>query len=275
MSTTLCLKRLPLFWGLFSAWMYADCGGQDATPDTPEGVLTAAARLDQNDIDGFMKTVNFGGSSFGVASGMAVFTPSSELSQLFYGDPSGSAHALSFAVPTLNSGGASILLTNLKAELANSGVSLLGSTATVRLGFDGILHASLPVPIIGTVNTDIQVNPSSVAVVLSYDTLRERLLPSSVSSHLDVHAQNCGSSGWCNGVVDTFLKSKLGSMVEAPLRDAIGKSLDSADVTTRLENLLTAGYNLKDHQASPWTMVKKTLNLDSGAFNFTAERPGP
>ena len=63
--------------------------------------------------------------------------------------------------------------------------------------------------------------------------------------------------------------------VEAPLRDAVTKGLDSASATQDLQDLVTTMYNIKDPQATPWTMDAHTLGLSAGAFSFNASRTVP
>jgi hypothetical protein len=64
-------------------------------------------------------------------------------------------------------------------------------------------------------------------------------------------------------------------LVEAPLKDAITKGLNSDGATNDLNDVLIAAYNIKDPQATKWSMVAGTLTLASGAFNFTAQRDTP
>ena len=275
MRSSFSKRQASLMVGMVSAGIMMGCAGQESAPSEQDAVLKVAAQLNQNDVDSFTQWIKLSDCALVVSAGMVVFTPSSEASQAFYSDPNGAAHKINYAVPVIMSGGTSITIDNLKAEMDHSGLHLAGSTATVVLGFSGLLHASFPIPVVGTVNTDIEINSSKVSVALVYDSTSQRLQASSVSSQLDAHAKNCGALGWCNGIVDTFLKSNLTTMVEVPLRDALSKSLNSADVKNQLDKLLIAGYNLKDRQATPWTMVDNSLSLDAGAFHFMAQRRGP
>lgn len=273
--TALCSPKIdPFLLGMFSSWLLVGCGGQESVPSQPTAVRIAA-QINQHDVDSFTNAINLTGCTFVVAAEAATFTPSAELSQMIYGDPNGRAHKLGFSVPKLASGGASIVINNLQVELANTGLTLSGSTATVQLGFDGLLHASFPVPVIGQVNTDIRINSSRIAVALIYDPMTERARASDVSSSFDIEVKNCGILGFCNSIVENYLKTHLASMVEAPLRDVLTKALDSAEATARLDGLVIAGYNRKDQQATPWTMVPSTLNIAADAVNFTAERMTP
>jgi hypothetical protein len=271
-------KGVPLLAGLFAIGMVAGCAGTEPAQNESEpdgGNLTVAATLDQQDIDSFTSVTNLNSSTFILTPGTATFTPSSALSQVVYGDSNGLAHRQTFPLSMISSGGTSVSITDVQIEMANSGLLLSGGTATVKLAFDGLLHASFPVPIIGTVSTDLKVAPSSVQIVLVYDTMSARFAAINANLQLNVTAQNCGIGGLCNGIVDNFLKSNLTNELDTPLRDAISRTLDSEGVTAFLDKLLVAGYNLKNKQATPWTMVDDTLSIASGAFNFTAQRSSP
>jgi hypothetical protein len=220
-------------------------------------------------LDTYTSDVKLSNCTFVDAAGTATFTPSNELSQVLYGDSNGANHKTTFAVPPITSGGATITITSLKVEMASTGVTLTGSNADVKVSFDGMLHATIPVPVVGKVNTDIQINSSSVTAILVYNTMTELASASSVTSSFNVQAKNCGL--WC-GAINNVLKTNLSTWVNAPLAAAITKGLGTAGATTDLDNALVAAYNAKDHQATPWTMVAHTLNLSSGAFNFTAQR---
>jgi hypothetical protein len=254
--------------------MFAGCGGQTAGQGSEKpAVLTTAAAIDQHDIDAFTSAVKFNHCRFVVTPGVATFTPSNELAQLLFGDPHGDAHKQSFVVPPIG-GSASITITALQAEMAGTGLTLADSTATAKLSFDGLLHARIPAPIVGSVSSDIQVSSSSISVAFTYDAASARFQVAGVSSHLSAQAKNCGLLGWCNGIVNSVLRTGLSPAVEGLLRHAVMGALNSADATARLDELLAAGYNLKDPQQTPWTLVADTLNLGGGAFTFTAQRPG-
>lgn len=267
-------KMVPLMAGMLSSWLYTGCGGQDIAQTEQEEVTTTttAAQINQTDINNFTNDIKLSSCTFVVAAGTATFTPSSQLSQVLYGDPNGNAHKTTFAVPPISSGGATITVTSLNAEMASTGITLSGSNATVKVSFDGMLHATIPVPVFGKVSTDIQINSSSVSVALVYNSMTELASSSGVTSNFNVAAKNCGGSGWCNGIVNNVLKTNLNNWVDTPLQNAITKALDSASATAKLDSGLVAAYNLKNKQATPWTMVPHTLTLASGAFNFTAQR---
>ena len=268
-------KMSPLLVGAFSSLMLAACGGADVDQLQEEVVVTKAATLNQHDFDTFLGGIKLSSCTFAVAAGTGTFTPSSELSQVLYGDPNGSAHKLTFPVPTITSPTATVDITSLEAEMANTGITLSGVNAGVKVAFHGMLHVSVTVPVFGKLPADIQIKSSSLTVNLVYDKVAERAKAGSVVAKFDIKTQKCGGSGWCNGIVDSLLKSNLSTMIETPLRDAVTKGLDSASATDGLYELIGAAYNLKDKQATPWTADAHSLSLAASQFSFNASRTTP
>lgn len=272
-------KLFPLRMGLLAATLgigglagLAGCGEVEIDSLQQELIETKAAKLDQRDFDTFLDAIKLKNCSFVVAAGTGTFTPSNELSQALYGDPVGSAHKTTFSVPVITSGTNTFEITSLEAEMANTGITLAGANATVKLAFHGVLKISVTVPLLGKLPAEIQIKSSSLSAALSYDKAAERARVASVTTKFDVSTKKCGGSGWCNGLVDGILKSNLASWVEAPLRDALTKALDSDSTTNGLNDLLAAGYNVKDPKTPAWKFVAKSLTLSGGAFNFTVER---
>ena len=268
-------KTAPVLMGVLSACLLSACGSDELGQLREPLTETKAAQINQHDIDGFLTSIKLKNCTFVVGGGTGTFTPSSELSQVLYGDPNGSAHKLSFPVPTITSPSATVDITSLEAEMATTGIALSGANANVNVSFHGLLHVSVTVPVFGKLPADILIRSSSLTVALSYDKATERAKSSAVTSRFDLKTQKCGGSGWCNGIVDGILKTNLATWVEAPLRDAVTKGLDSASATQDLQDLVTTMYNIKDPQATPWTMDAHTLGLSAGAFSFNASRTVP
>ena len=143
---------------------------------------------------------------------------------MLYGDPNGAAHKSSFAVPPIVSPAATIDITKLEADMASTGLTLLGSTAAVKLAFKGQLKIVATVPIFGKLSAEIVINPSNLLTTL---------------------------------------------------KDALGKALDDADVTTSLVDGLTIMYNAKDPKPTQWTMDATSLELSTAAFRFNVSRTTP
>lgn len=279
MTNRFFAKLFPLRMGVLAATLgigglagLGGCGEMEIDSLQQEITETKAAKLDQRDFDTFVDTIKLRNCSFVVAAGTGTFTPSNELSSALYGDPVGSAHKTTFSVPPITSGSNSFTITSLEAEMANTGITLSGANATVKLAFHGELHISVAVPIFGKLPADIQIRSSSLSAALTYDKAAERARVASVTTKFDVSTKKCGGSGWCNGLVDGILKANLASWVEAPLKDVLTKALDSDSTTSGLNDLLVAGYNIKDPKTPAWKFVAKSLTLSGGAFNFTVER---
>ena len=268
-------KMSPVLVGALSTWMLTACGTPEVDQLQEEVVVTKAATLNQHDFDGFLAGIKLSSCTFSVAAGTGTFTPSSELSKVLYGDPNGAAHKLSFPVPTISSPTATVDITSLDAEMANTGITLSGANAIVKVSFHGTLHVSVTVPVFGKLPADIQIKSSSISVNLAYDSVTERAKASSATAKFDIKTSKCGGSGWCNGIVDSLLKSNLPTLVEAPLRDAVTKGLDSASSTAGLYDLIGAAYNLKDAQPTPWTADDHSLKLAASQFSFNASRTTP
>ena len=268
-------KAAPVLMGVLSACLLSACGSDEVGQLREPLTETKAAQINQRDIDSFLTSIKLKNCTFVAGGGSGTFTPSSELSQVLYGDPNGSAHKLTFPIPTISSPSATIDITSLEAEMATTGIALSGANANVNVSFHGLLKVSVTVPIFGKLPAEILIRSSSLTVALSYDKATERAKASSVTSKFDVKTQKCGGSGWCNGIVDGILKSNLATWVEAPLRDAVTKGLDSDSATEGVQDLVIAMYNIKDHQATPWTMDAHTLSLAAGAFSFSATRTVP
>jgi hypothetical protein len=270
------MAPLVLLCGIFSSAVLVGCGPADELGALRQEVHeTKAAVLNQTDFNSFLSAVNLRGCTFLITGGTGTFTPSSELSQALYGDPNGSAHKLTFTVPPISSSGASIEITTLEAEMANTGITLSGSTATIKLAFHGTLKVSVTVPIFGKLKADIQIRSSSISFALTYDKANDRLQVASVTSKIDAVTKNCGGTGWCNGIFDGVLKTNLASWIETPLRDALNKAFEDPDTTAGFQDLLLVMYNRKDPKTPPWTLVAKTMELSTGAFRFNVERDAP
>jgi len=266
------LKIAPLLLGLSAAFPQAGCGTDDLGALQQEVTETKAAQINQTDLNGFTDSIKLKNCTFVITGGNGTFTPSNELSQVIFGDPMGSAHKVSFPVPNVTTPTASIDIKNITAEFNNTGVTLAGSNATVKLAFNGLLHIEVEVPIFGKLPADIQIKSSSISAALTYDAAAERVRVASVTSKFDATTKNCGGWGWCNGIVDGVIKTNLSTWIDAPMKDALAKALDSASITSGLQDGLVAAYNIKDKQPTAWSMVPKTMTLASGAFNFTAQR---
>jgi hypothetical protein len=278
MKKRLFAKTAPLVLGLglLASGTLPGCGSEDDIASLEQQVtVQKSAQINQTDIDGLVNSVKLKNCTFVIASGTGTFTPSSELSQVLYGDPNGSAHKVTFAVPPLTSGSASIEIKNLEAEMANTGLTLSGGNATLKIGFKGLLKVSVTVPVFGKLPADIQIRSSSISAVMTYDAAAERVRVSSVTSKIDHVTKNCGGSGWCNGIVDGILKSNLSTWIDAPAKDALSKALDKDSITQDLNDVLVAFYNMKDPATPAWTGVPHTLSLASGAFSFKVERNTP
>lgn len=268
-------KVAPVLVSVCSACVISGCGSDDISQLTEPLTETKAGQINQSDINSFQTGIKLSNCSFVVGGGNGTFTPSSELSQVLYGDPNGAAHKLTFPVPTITSPSATVDITSLEAEMAATGITLSGANANVKVSFHGLLHVSVTVPVFGKLPADIQIKSSSLTVALSYDKATERAKASSVTSKFDIKTQKCGGTGWCNGLVDGLLKSNLATWVEAPLRDAVTKGLDSASATDGVYELVGAMYNIKDHQATAWTVDAHSLGLAASAFSFNATRTVP
>lgn len=275
MLNRLSAKMMPLLVSVVVGSSWVGCGVEGIDQVQNAVVVTKAAVINQADFDSYTNAVNLKGCSFVIGGGTGTFTPSSQLSQVLYGDSDGSKHKSSFAVPSINAGSATIDISSFEAEMANTGLALAGSNATVKIGFHGVLKVTVTVPIFGKLPADINIKSSSISAALSYDKATERAKVASVSSRFDLQTKNCGGSGWCNGILDGILKPNLSTWIEAPLRDALGKALDSQDVTDALQEGMVIMWNAKDVVTPPWTMQAKTLELSTGAFRFTAERTTP
>lgn len=276
MLKRLSLKMVPLCVGILAAGTFVGCGGEgDIAELQQELTETKAAVIGQSDFDGYTNAVKLKNCTFVVGGGTATFTPSSELSQVLYGDPNGAAHKSTFAVPPIVSSSASITITSLEAEMATTGLTLAGSNATVKLAFHGQLHVIVTVPVFGKLPADIVIRSSNLSTDLAYDKATQRAKAAAVKANFNVSTKNCGGTGWCNGIIDGILKTNLAAWVEAPLRDSFTKALDSASVTTSLEEGLAIMYNAKDPKPTKWTTTPKTLELSTGAFRFNVERTTP
>lgn len=271
----LSAKVTPVLVGVCSACVISGCGSDDISQLAEPLTESKAGQITQTDVSSFLTGIKLSNCTFVVGGGNGTFTPSSELSSVLYGDPNGAAHKLTFPVPTINSPSATVDITSLEAEMASTGITLSGANANVKVSFHGLLKVSVTVPVFGKLPADILIRSSSLTVGLSYDKATERASASSVTSKFDIKTQKCGGSGWCNGLVDGILKGNLATWVEAPLRDAVTKGLDSASSTEGLYDLVGAMYNIKDHQATPWTVDAHSLGLAASAFSFNATRTTP
>lgn len=267
---------LVLLCGVFSSGVLVGCGGGDDFETRQQAVHeTKAAQLNQTDFNSFLSAVNLKGCTFVIAAGNGTFTPSSELSMALYGDPDGSKHKLAFAVPVISSSGATIEIANLTADMVNTGITLSGSNATLKLAFSGLLKISVTVPVFGKLSAEIAIRPSSIAIALGYDKAAELVTVASVTSKIDAKTQKCGGSGWCNGIFDGVIKSNLAGWIETPLKDALNDAFADPETSAGFRDLLTVMYNRKDPKTPAWTMVPKTLELSTGAYRFNVERDAP
>ena len=266
-----------LLCGVLSSTVLVGCGdsGDDLAALQQEVRETKSAVLNQTDFTSFLNAVNLKGCTFVIAAGNGTFTPSSELSMALYGDPNGSAHKLTFAVPPISTPTASIEINSIEAEMANTGITLSGSTATVKLAFHGLLKVQITVPIFGKLKADIQIRSSSISIALAYDKANDLVTVSAVTSKFDVVTKNCGGSGWCNGIFDGVIKSNLAGWIEGPLRDALTDLVADPATSEGFHDLLMVMYNRKDPKTPPWTYVPKTMELSTAAFRFTVERNAP
>ena len=159
--------------------------------------------------------------------------------------------------------------------MANTGVTLSGSTATVKLAFHGLLKVQLTVPVFGKLKADINIRSSSISIALIYDKAKDLVQVSAVTSKIDAKTEKCGGSGWCNGIVDGVLKTNLAGWIETPLKDALTDLFADPATTAGFQDLLMVMYNRKDPKTPPWTYVQKTMELSTGAFRFSVERDAP
>jgi hypothetical protein len=166
-------------------------------------------------------------------------------------------------------------LNSFEAEMANTGITLSGGNANVKVAFHGLLKVAATVPVFGKITADVTFRSSSLTVGLAYDTATERAKASAATTKFDIKVSKCGFLGICNGAVEAILKSQLPTLIEGPLRDGVTKGLDSDGATDGLYDLLGAAYNLKDVQPTPWTAEAHTLSLAASQFAFTASRTTP
>ena len=130
MMKRFALPMIPLCASLLAFGTLAGCGEQPEIAELSQQLTeTKAGLIGQTDFDGYTNAVNLKSCTFVIAAGTGTFTPSSELSQVLYGDPNGAAHKSSFAVPPIVSPAATIDITKLEADMASTGLTLLGSTA--------------------------------------------------------------------------------------------------------------------------------------------------
>jgi len=270
------LKVLPLFAGLLVPGTFSGCGGElDVAELQQQLTETKAAKIVQADFDKYTTLANVKGCKFVVAGGTATFTPSNELSMYLYKDPNGAAHKSTFAVPPITSPAASVDITSLEAEMANTGITMSGATVSVKLAFHGQLHIEATLPLFGKLPADLVIKSSSLTANMGYDKATARANAQSVKANFSISTKNCGRTGWCNGIMDAFIKSSIPSLVEAPLKDLLNKTLNDPDVTDGLNEGLTIMYNLKDPKPTQWSMVNGSLSLASSAFNFNVSRTTP
>lgn len=270
------MKMIPLGVSLLASGTFVGCGNEADIAELEQQLTeTKAAQIGQADFDGYTNSVKLKNCTFVVGGGNATFTPSNELSQVLYKDPNGAAHKSTFAVPPIVSPQATITITSLEAEMANTGLQLAGSTASVKLAFHGQLHIVATVPIFGKLPADIVIKSSSLNTDLIYDKASARAKAQAVKANFSVSTKNCGGTGWCNGIIDGILKANLATWVEAPLKDALSKALDSASVTSSLNDGLTIMYNAKDPKPTQWAMSAGSLELSTGAFRFNVSRTTP
>lgn len=276
MTKRFSLRMIPLCAGLILSGTLAGCGGEAEIAELAQELTeTKAAQIVQADFDGYTNAVKLKSCTFVVSGGNATFTPSNELSQVLYGDPNGAAHKSTFAVPPITSSAATIDITSLEAEMANTGITLAGSSLAVKLAFHGQLHIVATVPLFGKLPADLVIKSSNLTANLGYDKATARATAQSVKANFSITTKNCGGSGWCNGIIDSILKTNLSAWVETPLKDALNKALNSADVTDGLNEGLTIMYNAKDPKPTKWSMVNGSLELSTGAFRFNVSRTTP
>lgn len=273
MTMRMAKRLFPVTLGLFLASSYVGCGIEDFDSQQQALLETKAATITQTDIEAQINVVKLRDCKFGISMGTGTFTPSNALSQVLYGDPDGSKHKATFPVPPFSSGANKVEITTFNADMANTGLSLSGATATMKVAFNGMLKVVVEVPFLGKLPADIQLNASSLSVGLSFDATAQRIRVASVKSAISHTTRNCGGSGWCNGLVDSVLKANLAKWIEPPLKDAITKAVDSAERTTDLEGALGFLYNLKDPKPTKWTTKAGSVTLLTNQFNFTASRP--
>ena len=108
MFTRLSAKMMPLLVGVLAGGSWAGCGVEGVDQVQEAVVVTKAAVINQADFDSYTNAVNLKGCTFVIGGGTGTFTPSSQLSQVLYGDADGSKHKSSFAVPTINAGSATL-----------------------------------------------------------------------------------------------------------------------------------------------------------------------
>lgn len=269
---TATLAPLTLALGLGGSLGLWGCGGAEVDSLQQQLLETKAATLTQADFTSFLTAVNLKSCTFVIAAGTGTFTPSSELSQAIWGDPNGAAHKVTFTVPEVGSGGATVDITSFEAEMASTGITLSGASATVKLAFHGQLHVNATVPVFGKLTADVQIKSSSISIVLGYDPATDRLTVTSVTSKIVHTTKNCGGTGWCNGIVDGILNSNLDAWINAPLQSALNDAVNSDSTTQDFQDLLMIMYNRKDPGTPAWTMVPHTLSLASSAFKFNVQR---
>jgi len=276
MLKRLSMKMVPLCVSIVASATFVGCGGEADIAELEQQLTeTKAGAIGQADFDGYTNAVKLKNCTFVVGGGNATFTPSSELSQVLYGDPNGAAHKSTFAVPPIVSPSATVDITSLEAEMAITGLTLAGSNATVKLAFHGQLHVVVTVPVFGKLPADIVIKSSNLTTDLTYDKATERAKAAAVKANFNISTKNCGGSGWCNGIIDGILKTNLATWVEAPLRDSFTKALNSASVTASLYDGLAIMYNAKDPKPTQWTLAARSLELSTGAFRFSAQRTTP
>ena len=276
MTKRFSLRMIPLCAGLLVSGTFAGCGGEVEIAELEQQLTeTKAAQIVQADFDGYTNAVKLKNCTFVVAGGTATFTPSNELSQVLYGDPNGAAHKSSFAVPPITSSAATITITSMEAEMANTGITLAGTTLSVKFGFHGQFHIVATVPVFGKLPADLVIKSSNLTANLGYDKATARANAQSVKANFSITTKNCGGTGWCNGIIDSILKSNLATWVETPLKDSLNKALNSADVTDALNEGLTIMYNAKDPKPTKWSMAAGSLDLSGGAFRFNVSRTTP
>lgn len=274
--TSRLFKRLFPYVCVLVPGTFAGCGGEAEIAELQQLLTeTKAGQIVQADFDRYTTAVDVKGCSFAVAGGTATFTPSNALSQALYGDPNGAAHKSTFAVPPISSPAATVDIKSLEAEMANTGIKLSGSTLSVKLAFHGQLRIVATLPVFGKLSADLMISSSNLTANLGYDKATARANAQSVKATFSIKTKNCGGSGWCNGIMDAFIKSSLPGLVETPLRDMLNKQLNDPDVTEGLEKGLGMMYNAKDPKPTKWSLVKGSLELTSSAFRFNVSRTTP
>lgn len=270
-------KRVSLFVGALAVGSLGACGQGLEPVDELRGAVVEnkAAVIGQADFDSYTNAVNIKACTFTIAAGNATFTPSKELSKVLYGDDDVSKHKSTFSVPPISNPSITVDINSFNAEMANTGLTLAGANATLKVAFNGLLKIKVAVPLLGTLPADLQIKSSSLSAALAYDKATARAKVASVTTRFDITTKNCGGFGWCNGIVDSLLKANLATWIEAPLRDALNKALDDDDVTDGLNEGLVLMFNAKEKATPAWSMVANTLELSTGAFRFTAERTVP